>query len=128
MGLNLYTAPIPFTAILNRPGGLDGASSEQHRFPREYTNNNTLGRIRMATPVSSVEDAIIDKPPGSHREAIFTITLDRSFTNTVSVNHHRQQHRLAESDYRTATSGFEFKPGETSKTVIACQRAPGIRD
>jgi hypothetical protein len=118
MGLNLYRA-YPVQAISNRSGGLDRASSKQQRFPREYTNNNTWRRIRMTTPVSSVEDTIIDEAAG---EAIFMIALNRPFTGMVSVDHHRQQHRLAESDYRIATSGFEFKPGETSKTIITCQR------
>jgi hypothetical protein len=79
----------------------------------------------MATPVSSAEDAIIDEAAG---EAVFTIALDRPSTGTVSMDHHRQQPRLAESGYRTATSGFEFKPGETSTTVRTCQRTLGIRD
>lgn len=66
----------------------------------------------------SIDNITITEGNSDTTEAIFTVTLDRTATETVTVEYATADDTAtANSDYTASNGTLEFAPGETSKTI-----------
>jgi hypothetical protein len=67
------------------------------------------------TPVIAISDPLVDE---TAREAVFTITLDRPSTGSVTLHYQTGDGTAtAGSDYEATSGTLAFAPGETAKTI-----------
>lgn len=66
----------------------------------------------------SIEDVTVTEGNSDTTEAIFTVTLDKAASDTVTVEYGTADDTAtADSDYTASNGTLEFAPGETAKTI-----------
>ena len=73
----------------------------------------------LATPpMVSIGDAVLTEGASGTKEMVFTVTLSKPATETVTIPWSTQDGTaLAGSDYQAASGSLTFAPGETSRTI-----------
>ncbi|WPB85657.1 Calx-beta domain-containing protein [Sediminicoccus rosea] len=69
-------------------------------------------------PAVTISDAVLAEGASGTKEMVFTVSLSKPATETVTVPWSTQDGTaLAGSDYNAASGSLTFAPGETSKTI-----------
>ena len=78
----------------------------------------TIVENDLMPPSLSIDDVSVIEGNEGVTDAIFTVSLSRSFGETVTVNYETGDGTaIAGSDYESAMGNLTFNPGETTKTI-----------
>jgi chitinase len=79
--------------------------------------------LPAALPIIRITDASATEGNSGSKQLTFTVSLDRAFGQTVSVDFTTRNQTAGEGDYVGKAGTLTFSPGQTSRTISVSIRS-----